>query len=126
MINESGHSWGPKINSFYHQPDNPTNVSNVIIYSNVTRGSPFSIQRVVLYWDEGNLTNSGEMFRYGDNPVQERHEEDPLKNMSNEPIFGRELGQFSTDTEIIYWIEAIDTSNNKVISSKKFIEIEKI
>jgi len=126
VINESGHSWGPQINSYYHQPDNPTNVSNVIIYSNVTLGSPFSIQRVILYWDNGNLTNSGEMFRYGDNPVQKRHEEDPLKNMSNEPIFGRELGQFSTDTEITYWIEAIDTANNKVISSKKIIEIEKI
>jgi hypothetical protein len=123
VINESGHSWGPQINSFYHKPDNPTNLSSVIIYSNVTMSSPFLIQRVVLFWDDGNVKNSGDMFRYGDNPVQERHEEDPLKNMSNEPIFGRELGQFSTHNEITYWIEAFDTANNKVTSSKKILEI---
>ena len=126
VINESGHNWGPHINSYYHQPDHPTNVSNIVIYSNITMESPFSIYRVVLYWDDGLETKAGDMFRYGDYPVQERHEEDPLNNLSNEPIFGRELGQFSNDNLITYWIEAIDSANNKVISSKKSFIINSI
>ncbi|MCK4995414.1 MAG: hypothetical protein KAR55_00870, partial [Thermoplasmatales archaeon] len=126
VINESGHVWGPIINSFYHQPDHPTNVSNVVIYANVTRGSPFAIQRVVLYWDDDMATKTGEMYRYGDNPVQERHEEDPLKNESNDPIFGLELGQFSIGTNITYWIGAFDTANNTVISSEKSFMMEDI
>jgi hypothetical protein len=126
VINESGHGWGPQINIFYHQPDNPTNMSNVAIYANVTIGSPFTIQRVVLYWDDGMIIKSGDMYRYGDNPIQGRHEEDPLKNMSNDPIFGLELGQFSTSTNITYWIGAFDTANNTVFSSKKSFRIEGI
>jgi hypothetical protein len=123
VINESGHSWGPQINNFYHQPDHPTNVSNVVIYANVTMGSPFNIKRVVLYWDNGSEIKTREMFRYADNPVQERHDEDPLKNMSNDPIFGLELGQFSTGTNITYWIGAFDTANNAVISNEKYLNI---
>lgn len=119
VINESGHCWGPQINSFYHQPEHPTNMSNVIVYANVTLGSPFSIQKVVLYWKNSVITKTEEMYRYGDNPVQERHEEDPLKNESNDPIFGFELGQFSTDENITYWIKACDTANNTKLSGKK-------
>ena len=126
VINESGHSWGPQINSLYHQPDNPTNVSNVVIYANVTMGSPYTINRVALYWDDGTLTTIKDMYRYGDNPVQERHEEDPLKNMSNDPIYGLELGQFLNGSNITYWIEAFDTANNSGISSKNSFTIEKI
>jgi hypothetical protein len=72
------------------------------------------------------IIKSGDMYRYGDNPIQERHEEDPLKNMSNDPIFGLELGQFSTSTNITYWIGAFDTANNTVFSSKKSFMIEGI
>jgi len=118
-LNESGHNWLPQINSFYHMPDIPINVSNVIIYANVTSTSPFKIQKVVLHWNDGIETKSKEMFQYADNPVQDRHEEDPLKNQSNDPIFGLELGQFSTETNVNYWIEAFDTANNKNISSEK-------
>lgn len=123
-LNESGHSWGPIINGFYHQPDHLTNVSNVVIYANVTKGSPFNIQKLVLFWDDGIETKSREMFRYGDNPVQDRHGEDPLKNISNDPLFGFELGQFSTGTNINYWIEAFDNANNKLTSSEKSFIIE--
>ncbi len=125
-LNESGHSWGPMINSFYNQPASPTNVSNVVIFANVTSNGPFSIQRVVLFWDNGTVTKSKEMFRYADNPVQERHEEDPLNNMSNDPIYGYELGQFSTGTNVDYWIEAFDTADNIIVSSKKSFIIESI
>jgi hypothetical protein len=122
-INESGYSWGPIINEFYNDPQNPTNKSNVIIYANVTTDSPFNIDKVVLYWNNGSITSSNEMFRYGDNPIQERHEEDPLKHLSNEPIYGLELGQFPTGTNIIYWITAVDNANNIITSDEKSFNI---
>jgi hypothetical protein len=123
VLNESGHSCGGIINSYYHQPDYPTNLSNIIIFANVTSGSEFSNNRVVLYWNDGIETKRREMFMYADNPVQDRHDEDPLKNMSNDPIFGLELGQFSTGTNISYWIGVFDTANNSVFSSKKYLNI---
>ncbi|MCK4332893.1 MAG: hypothetical protein KAV40_04875, partial [Thermoplasmatales archaeon] len=119
IVNESGHVWGPQINSFYHKPENPTNISNIAIYANVTKASPFDIKRVVLYCDNDTEINSYEMYRYGDNPVQGRHEEDPLFNESNEPIFGFELGQFSTGESITYWIVSYDVANNSKQSEEK-------
>jgi len=123
VLNESGHSWSPIINDFYHQPNNPTNISNIVIYANVTVGSPFSIDRVVLFFDDSVQIKTKKMFMYANNPIQDRHEEDPLKNMSNDPIFGLELGQFSTNTNITYWIQAFDTANNSIISGKKYLSI---
>jgi len=119
IVNESGHVWGPQINSFYHKPENPTNISNIAIYANVTKASPFDIKRVVLYCDNDTEIKSYEMYRYGDNPVQGRHEEDPLFNESNEPIFGFELGQFSTGESITYWIVSYDAANNSKQSEEK-------
>ena len=55
---------------------------------------------------------SYEMYRYGQYPIQSRHEEDPLRNQSNNPIFGIELGQFPTGQIITYWIVAVDTAHN--------------
>jgi hypothetical protein len=55
---------------------------------------------------------SYEMYRYGQYPIQSRHEEDPLINQSNNPIFGIELGQFPTGQTITYWIVAVDTAQN--------------
>ena len=119
IVNESGHVWGPQINSFYHKPENPTNISNIAIYANVTKASPFDIKRVVLYCDNDTEIKSYEMYRYGDNPVQGRHEEDPLFNESNEPIFGFELGQFSTGEIITYWIVSYDVADNSKQSEEK-------
>jgi hypothetical protein len=58
------------------------------------------------------------MYRYGEYPVQSRHEEDPFQNQSNNPIFGVELGQFSTGQTILYWIVARDTAQNKIQSEE--------
>jgi len=113
VLNESGHVWGPQINTFYHVPANLTNTSNVIIYANVTVTGPFAINTIVLYCNNGTDVTSSTMYRYGDFPIQSRHEEDPLINQSNDPIFGVELGQFSTGQTITYWIVAIDTAQNK-------------
>ena len=124
VVNESGHEWGPQVNSLYHTPGNPGNRSNVIVYADVTEGSFFSIQKVILFWDDGTVIRSKEMYRYGDHPVQDRHEEDPLKNESNDPIFGLELGQFPADTNVTYWIVAYDTAHNIKQSDKNFFTVE--
>lgn len=119
VVNESGHIWGPGINSFYNKPDEITNLSNVIIYANVTKSSPFNIDRVVLFCENKTVTKSFVMYRYGDKPIQERHQEDPLINESNNPMFGFELGQFNNGDVITYWIVAYDTANNFKMSEKK-------
>jgi hypothetical protein len=113
VLNESGHVWGPQINTFYHVPVNLTNTSNVIIYANMTVAGPFAIKNIILYCNNGTDTTSYTMYRYGDFPIQSRHEEDPLQNQSNDPIFGTELSQFSTGQTITYWIVASDTAQNK-------------
>jgi hypothetical protein len=116
VLNESGHDWGPQIHSCSYSPVNPTNTSNIIIYANVTSTGPFSIRNIVLYCYDGNNTVSYEMYRYGEYPIQGRHEEDPFFNQSNAPLFGVELGQFSTGQSIGYWIVAVDTAQNKIQS----------
>ncbi len=112
VLNESGHSWGPQIHTIFYTPMNLTNISNVIVYANVTSTSPFAIRSIILYCFDGFDTESYEMYRYGDFPVQSRHDEDPLFNQSNAPLFGKELGQFPTGQIINYWIRAIDTAQN--------------
>ena len=116
-INESGHSWGPEIINLNHNPIDATNQSNIILYADVTTNSPFSIKKVVAYWDDKKTIENHEMYMYGNNPIQDRHEEDPLKNLSNNPIYGLELGQFPNGTIVEYWVEAFDTANNKVNSN---------
>jgi len=123
VLNESGHEWEPKIIDLYHKPDKPLNISNVIVFANVTSSSPFDVKKIVLYCDDGAEINAYEMYMYGKNPVQSRHDEDPLKNESNNPIFGFELGQFLTDKTITYWIVAYDAANNSISSREKYFKI---
>jgi hypothetical protein len=111
-LNESGQCWGPQIQAISHSPTTPTNISNMIIYADVTTTAPFTLNNIILYCDNGIDTVSYEMYRYGQYPIQSRHEEDPLRNQSNNPIFGIELGQFPTGQTITYWIVAIDTVQN--------------
>jgi hypothetical protein len=113
VVNETGHTWGPQMNSVYHLPVNATNTSNMIIYANVTTTSPFALKHIVLYCNNETDTVSYEMYRYGDFPVQIRHEEDPRLNESNMPLFGVELGQFSTGQTITYWVVAVDSAQNQ-------------
>ena len=111
-LNESSQGWGPQIEMISHSPSTPSNTSNVIIYADVTTTAPFAVHYVILYCDNGTDTMSYQMYRYGQSPVQSRHEEDPLRNQSNNPIFGIELGQFPTGQIITYWIVAVDTAYN--------------
>jgi len=112
VINQSGQTWGPQIIALYHTPTNLTNTSNVILYANVTTTGPYPIRQIILFCNNGTNTNSYELSRYGDFPMQARHEEDPLKNQSNAPLFGKEVGQFSTGQTITYWVVAVDTAQN--------------
>jgi hypothetical protein len=118
VYNESGHEWSPVINLVYHDPEDPTNTSNIRIYANVTQGSPYMLSQVFLYCENASMISVYELYRYGDYPVQPRHEEDPLRNESNDPIYGYELGQIHSGEVIIYWIVAIDTAQNKRISDE--------
>ena len=90
-----------------------------MVYANVTEEGPFSIQRVVLFWDDSEEVGSREMYRYGCDPVQSRHEEDPLKNTSNSPLFGLEFGQLQLGTNVTYWVLAFDTARNVKESGKQ-------
>jgi hypothetical protein len=114
VINESGHAWGPKIDALYVIPTDPTNTSNVIIYANVSTTGPFALNHIILHYNDyyHGMTVTTEMSRYGDFPVQGRHEEDPLRNLSNAPIYGWELGQFPSGSTVSFWIVAVDTANN--------------
>jgi hypothetical protein len=112
VVNESGHGWGPQIIEVFHLPVNPTNTSNVVVYANVTTTSPFAIAHVLAYWQNDTVTTVQEIYRYADHPVQARHEEDPLFNESNAPIYGVELGQFQPGETIAYWVVAWDTAQN--------------
>ena len=111
--NDSKNEWHPTINSLFITPENPTNISNIFIFSNVTTDSPFSIRKVIIFYDNGTGCIKNKMFRYGDFPPQARHIEDNIQNISNNPIFGLELGKFQTGELISCWIEAFDTANNR-------------
>ena len=64
------------------------------------------------------------MFRYGDYPPQERHIEDNIQNIPNDPIYGIEVGYFQTAENISYWIKASDTAENSIISEMKSFIIQ--
>ncbi len=111
--NETGHSWGPIINEIYYLPQaNITNTSNIVVYANITQGSPFRISHCILTLKD---SKKYELYRYGDYPQQDRHWEDPLINVSNKPLYGVEFAQLPSNT-YHFNITCYDTANNKIIS----------
>ena len=115
--------YSPEIIEFYHSPENPLNTDNVIVYANVTSSSPFLVKKVVLFIDNGTEIFAHDMYRYGDHPLQNRHEEDPSYNISNGPIYGYELGEFESGETLTYWIIAYDIANNSKRSYEKTLFI---
>jgi len=112
-VNEAGHSWGPEILSLVQEPAAPVNTSNIIVYANVSSSSPYRVSSIALWYTvDGSEPMIASMYRYGDFPVQPRHEEDPLRNESNLPVYGVELGQFTAGTTVSYWVVAGDTAGN--------------
>jgi len=113
---------GPKIVDLYHHPSQPTSEDNIIIYANIS-SEGFEIKDVWLYLEVNEKIIKRRMFRYASFPAQERHEEDPLADLPNKPIFGAELGEFPSNSSITYWIEATNSANLSTSSDKVTIHI---
>ncbi len=117
VINETTADQKPVIHEAYHQPNEVNNKSNVIVYANVS-SSLFPLRKVMISYIVDSELFIDNMYQYAAHPVQSRHHEDPLFNQSNEPVFGKELGQFPEGTTISYQIIATDVSMNTVESSE--------
>ena len=126
VLNETGHNWSPLITEYYHKPTKPTNQSNIVILANITQSSPFGISTVTIFYTTNNnqTIQTHNMFLYAANPIQDRNDEDPLKDRINAPIYGIELGQFPKKTVIDYWIDVYDTAKNKQVSPTSTITVE--
>jgi hypothetical protein len=124
VVNESGHSWGPHIHWVIHTPDEPFNTSNVVLLANVSKANPFTVKTVTVYVDKGGTVSSREMFCYGTCPVQPRHDEDPLCDEPNDPVFGVELGQCVSGEQVTYWVVACDSAQNIVCSQPHFFVVQ--
>ena len=107
-----GNKSKPLIQRIYFEPDMPTNESNVIIYAFV-EPSFYKIKEVKVIFNG----EEKQMYRYADNPPQPRHEEDALRNKSNEPRYGIEIGQLDKGT-YKFRVKAIDTAGNEAISDE--------
>ncbi|OYT59574.1 hypothetical protein B6U81_05840, partial [Thermoplasmatales archaeon ex4484_30] len=112
-----GNQSKPLIKEIYYEPSFPTNESNIVVYAYVEK-TFYELKKVsiILNGEEKN------MYRYADFPVQSRHEEDALKNISNEPRYGIELGQLEKG-EYEFIIKAIDTVGNVAVSKEYKIEV---
>ena len=113
----SGIEEKPDMKNVYYEPSLPTNESNVIVYADIVK-TFYNISKIKIIIDG----NEKEMYRYADYPAQKRHNEDALKNESNSPIYGIELGQLNKGLHS-FKIEAIDTAGNIAISGEHEIRV---
>ncbi|RLF55394.1 MAG: hypothetical protein DRN13_00440, partial [Thermoplasmata archaeon] len=95
---------------------------NIIIYANIS-SERFEIKDVWLYLEVDGKVIKKRMFRYASFPAQERHKEDPLADLPNDPVFGAELGEFPSNTSITYWVEVTNSANLSTSSDKLSIQI---
>ncbi|HEC76383.1 MAG TPA: hypothetical protein ENI33_03875 [Thermoplasmatales archaeon] len=114
----SGNKSKPLIKEIKHQPYNITEESNIIIYADIEPNF-YKIKDVFIIFDGEEM----EMYRYADFPPQPRHEEDELRNVSNEPVYGIEIGQLSAGV-YRYSIKAVDTAGNEAVSNEYEIYVE--
>ncbi len=108
----SGNKSKPLIKEVRHEPDNVTEDSNIVIYADV-KPSFYKIKNVFIIFDG----EEKKMYRYADFPPQERHEEDELRNVSNEPLYGIEIGQVSAGVHR-YIVKVVDTAGNEAMSKE--------
>ncbi len=123
VINESGKNDSIKINEVFHRPLNPSNTSNIFIYANISSSGPFDTKKVIVYLNDSYSFTSHLMYEYGTNPIQTRHEEDTLYNQPNSPLFGFEIGEFSSGETLRYFVVATDSANNTVKSEELSLSI---
>jgi hypothetical protein len=124
VVNESRKQNSIEINEVFHKPINPTNTSNIFIYANISSSGPFDVKDIILYLNDSSSELSHSMYEYGNNPVQTRHEEDILYNQSNSPLFGFEIGEFSSGEKIRCYIVVIDSANNVIQSEEMSFSIQ--
>lgn len=123
VINDTENHRKPTINNISYTPLRPDNRSIITVYANIT-SDMYTIKKVLIHWIYNSTKRIDEMERYGDNPPQNRHPEDPFKNQSNEPLYGYELGVFKKGETIEYWIEAFDYAMNRAASDRQVITIQ--
>ena len=107
----------PVIENISFTPSTPSEDDNVVVYAIVTP-SFYKIRNVSIIVDGVEK----KMFMYASNPVQPRHEEDALANISNEPRYGVELGQMEKG-EHVFYVVAMDTAGNMAKSDGYMISI---
>ena len=113
----------PQVQTMKHVPEEPRNMSMIWIYANVTCKGPFALDMVEIYNSDDRGVFHSPMYSYANHPIQSRHEEDPLRNESNEPVFGFMLGEYPTNQTITYWIVARDTGGHTTTSAKQTIVV---
>ncbi len=106
-----GNKSKPLIENIWHEKLLPANVT--VIYADV-KPTFYKIKNVKIILNGEEL----DMYRYADNPHQPRHEEDALRNRSNEPVYGIELVLKKGTYKVI--IKAIDTAGNEKIKEYNF------
>jgi len=99
------------------------NWSTITITANGKASSIYPLKEMNIHYIQDESEFVKKMFIYGINPEIDRHIEDPYVNISNQPMYGCFLGDFDQEDVIEYWIEAIDVSNTKNITSSFIIEL---
>lgn len=118
-VDTPGDWQGPAINEVWHTPAHPNTTSNVVVYANVTARDPFPIKKVELTVDN----ETEEMWHYAVHPVQGRDSEDPLRNESNAPVYGKALAQLPAGATTCR-VHAVDSAGHTTTSEPFTIEVE--
>lgn len=124
LINDTTQSNKPIIHSIEWMPKQPNNKSSIRILTNISTNDSFPLKKATLQYKTNNYSlQSLQLYEYANNPIQTRHSEDPKINITNQPVYGRDLGKFQTNTTLSFRIITVDIANNKEISEWKTIQI---
>ncbi len=115
VVNASNPEWYPSILSITHTPAVIENNTNVVIYANIS-SLVFPIKIALVSIESVSLQKTIRMFPYGHTPILSRHPEDPLYLENNSPVYGCELGIFSSGETVRYRIGVIDMAGHSVHS----------
>ena len=112
------------INEIHLNTATITNTTNVIVYANCS-STQHSITHISVWYHINDTAAwiSEEMYRYADFPPQGRHEEDPLNNQTNTPIYGLELGLFKKNEHVSFYIAVKDSSGTEIESEILSFEV---
>jgi hypothetical protein len=126
ITNDTTQSIKPTIGSieYFIQHPNQYNETTVTIFVNISSESRFPLKKAVIeYKSENNAIKSNKLYEYAQHPIQSRHPEDPRNNLSNNPVYGCEIGPYQLNDTIQIRVIATDMASNKNISEWKSIQI---